>query len=95
MIPSLYEIGYVVNFPEGDIGLYRTPVQFTGSISNTYHVISEGDTLLSIAQKYYGDQFLWYIIADANPSISFDMFELPVNTTILIPLKESLSLIYG
>lgn len=93
MIPSLYEIGYIVNYSEGDMSLHRTPISFNDSIYNTYHITSEGDTLLSIAQKYYKDQFLWYIIADANPLLVFDLFNLPTNLSILIPSRETLSLL--
>jgi nucleoid-associated protein YgaU len=95
MIPSLYEKGYIVSYQEGDVSLQRTPINFLGSVDEKYHVVSEGDTLLSIAQSRYDDQFLWYIIADANPIQVPDIFDLVVGTILLIPNKQTLSLIYG
>jgi YD repeat-containing protein len=40
-----------------EVGLGFTPQQ---------HVVSSGDTLPSIAQMYYGDASLWYLVAEAN-----------------------------
>lgn len=94
MIPSLYEVGYVVSYTEGDVSLQRTPIPFYGTVGNKYHVVSDGDSLQSLAQKYYGDQFQWYIIADANPTLVDDPFSLEVNTTLLIPEKDIITLIY-
>lgn len=95
MIPSLYEIGYVVNYKEGDSSLHRSVLPFTNSTENLYHVVTEGETLLSISQKYYNDQFLWYIIADANPLLTLDVFDIPVNTTLMVPPHNILKLVYG
>ena len=95
MTPSLYELAYFVHYPEGDSSIQRTPIPFSGSVEDSYHVVKEDDTLLSLAEHYYSDQFLWYIIADANPDIVFDVLTLEVNTTLLIPSRETLEIIYG
>lgn len=95
MIPALYDKGYIVSYKEGDIALYRTPLPVFPNGDDKYHVVAEGDTLLSIAQKYYDNQFLWYIIADMNPVIIEDIFQLTVNTTLLIPNLNTIQLIYG
>ncbi len=44
-----------------------TPIspQYPAASPSNY-VISQGDSLLSIAQTVYGDSALWYLIADAN-----------------------------
>ena len=94
MVPSLYEKGYIVSYKQGDMGLYRTPIPIYPGNGDNYHIVSEQDTLLSLAEKYYHDQFLWYIIADVNPDIE-DIFSLTINTTLFIPDIHSLSLIYG
>lgn len=95
MLPTLYEIGYLVNYPEGDYSLQRTPLPFGGGVEDSYHVVKGDDTLLSIAQQYYNNQLLWYIIADANPLLVEDPFELDTNITLLIPNKEILELLNG
>jgi nucleoid-associated protein YgaU len=95
MLPSLYEIGYIVRYTEGDFSLQRTPLPFVGGVGDIYHTIKHGETLLQIAQKYYNDQFLWYIIADANPLAIPDVFDIIPNTTIFIPSKDLIQLMYG
>ena len=95
MAPALYDIGYIVTYQEGDNSLQRTPIPPEILASENIYITSEGDTLLSISQKKYGDQFLWYLIADANPSIAEDIFDLPSNLSLIIPNKEILSIIYG
>lgn len=95
MVPKLYELGYLVQYKEGDISLHRTSIPFIATVEDKYHVVKDGDTLLSIAQEYYDDCQLWYILADANPIVVTDIFELTVNTTLLIPSKETLELLNG
>lgn len=48
------------------------------------HIVKYGETLFSIADKYYNDFKLWFLIADKNPSIS-NPFELEANQEIIIP----------
>lgn len=52
-----------------------TPAASTAATVDT-HVIQSGDTLWSIAEKYYGTGFDWHQIAAANPQVS------PTNLTI-------------
>ena len=84
-IEGLYDRGYLVEFYEGDVAFYRTPIKYNGSVNDKYHVVSDGETLHSIALKYYGSQYPWFILADANVSVIEDIFELVVGTTLLIP----------
>jgi len=48
------------------------------------YTIRKGDTLWSIAVRFYGDGRRWRDIVGANPSIS-DPKKLPIGTTIDIP----------
>jgi len=92
---GLYDRGYLVKYTEGDVSLYRTPLNYVSSSMDKYHVIRDNDTLLSISQEYYDVQYLWYIIADVNANIIDDIFNLPVNETIVIPDLELLEAFYG
>lgn len=47
------------------------------------HVVSEGDTLQSIALQVWGDDAMWYLIADANGLVADDV--LTVGDTLKIP----------
>jgi nucleoid-associated protein YgaU len=93
-IEALYDRGIIVNYPEGDQALYRTPIFYVPSVRDQYHTIAEGQNLLFISQKYYGTQELWYYIADANSLIS-DIFNLPLNETIVIPNINVIQSMYG
>lgn len=84
MAQGLYDNGFIINYKEGDQGLYRNFLGLRGSVNDIYHTIKEGETLYSIALKRYGDSSLWYIIADVNDIIE-DIFDLPVNQVIVIP----------
>ena len=92
---SLYERGFLVHYDDGTNSLHRTPLNYLASINDVYHTISEGESLLDIAQFRYGDPFLWYVIADTNPDIIEDIFILPVGSIIVIPDLDLLDAIYG
>ena len=95
MIPSLYEKGYIISYKEGDISLQRTIIPLSGDMGDRYHVVVDGETLLDIAQRYYDDQLLWYILADVNSELILDIFDLEPNLSILIPDLSLLEVIYG
>ena len=92
---GLYDRGYIIEFKEGDKAFYRTPIYYAGSVSDKYHVVMVDDTLLSIAQKYYGSQYPWFIIADANAANITDIFSLTVGLTLLIPDLNIIESFYG
>jgi len=93
-IEGLYDRGYFVTFSNGDEALYRTPMNYIFGIGDTFHVIQEDDDLLKIAQKYFGNQYLWYLIADANNNIE-DIFDLTINETLIIPNISVIFSMYG
>ena len=84
-IEGLYDRGYLVEFAEGDTAFHRTPLFYRGTTNDIYHVVGEGETLHSIAQKRYNSQAPWFIIADVNAYLIEDIFELVVGTSLLIP----------
>lgn len=43
-----------------------------------------------IAQKYYGTPTYWWVIAQANPDILFDPFNVPLGTSLRIPSVQTL-----
>ncbi len=47
------------------------------------HVVTKGESLWSIAQKYYGDGFKWKEIAEANKITNPDILE--IGQTISVP----------
>jgi nucleoid-associated protein YgaU len=66
-----------------------TPTASTDAGSTEYEVAS-GDTLLSIADKTYGDQTQWRRIYDANKdTIGSDPDKLKIGMKLKIPPKQS------
>ena len=54
--------------------------------SQTY-TVKKGDTLYSLAKRYYGDGKLWPRIFDANRDKLKDASVVPVGTVLVIPPK--------
>ncbi len=50
-----------------------------------FHIISEGETLSNISQKYYGTANKWQMILDANRDVIKDVNKLKPGTKIIIP----------
>ena len=51
------------------------------------YTMQRGDTLYSLARRFYGDGKLWTRIADANKSKIRDVTDIPVGTVLTIPPK--------
>jgi len=85
MAQGLYDNGYIVVYNEGDQSIHRDFLDFVGGVEDIYHTIREDETLYVIARTYYNSSSSWYIIADANPEIIDDVFDLTVGEVILIP----------
>jgi len=91
---GLYDRGHLIDFGGGEVVLYRNPIYYKISVSDVYHPIAEGDTLHSIARKYFGFSSAWFMIADVNDDID-DIFILPEGDTILIPSIGLIQSLYG
>jgi nucleoid-associated protein YgaU len=65
------------------------PTASTDTSADTYEVQS-GDTLLTIAEQYYGDGTQWRRIYDANKdTIGSDPDKLKIGMKLKIPPKSS------
>jgi len=60
------------------------PVVPPTTASQTY-TMQPGDTLYSLARRYYGDGNLWTRIAEANRSKFRNVTTIPVGTVLTIP----------
>jgi hypothetical protein len=69
------EIYYIVGFD---------PITFRDYPDNIEHVWVQSDRLDLLAQKYYGDFRLWWIIAEFNDIIDFFQ-DIEVGTKLIIP----------
>lgn len=59
----------------------RTPPDNDSKI----HIVKYGENLLDLANEYYGDLTLWYIIAEKNLGVT-DPFGLTVGQELIIPM---------
>lgn len=50
----------------------------------TVHLVSYGENLFNLANEYYDDFRLWYLIAEKNPDIT-NPFQLPIGKELIIP----------
>jgi len=55
--------------------------------SGETYAMKRGDTLYSLAKRFYGDGKLWTRIADANKDKIRDVTGIPVGTVLAIPPK--------
>ncbi len=61
-------------------------------VNDIYAYTTEGDRLDLLAQQFYGDISLWWIIATGNPEVlSLNSLFVPVGTEIRIPTNISLA----
>ncbi|MBM4019995.1 MAG: LysM peptidoglycan-binding domain-containing protein [Planctomycetes bacterium] len=56
------------------------------AVPQTY-TIKAGDTLYTLAKRFYGDGKLWTRIADANKDKIKDVSHIPIGTVLAIPPK--------
>ena len=77
---------------DADIGnsftTLASSVEGNGNSTTTYTTQSAGETFQTIAQGLWGDASLWYVIADANPSLP-SVGGLAQGTTITLPPEPS------
>lgn len=84
---DMYDSGYALKYDNGDYSLERPIPVVQLSDYDKVHVMMDGETLQSIAYKYYGDSGYWYVIAEANQIISpFNDKELYIGKRLIIPL---------
>lgn len=87
--PDRLELGQVLQLPPRGAGPRPKPARIVRDAPNTYRV-KDGDSLSSIAGKYYGDETKWRIIYEANRAvIGSDPGALELGARLRIPPKSS------
>lgn len=79
----LYKDGHIINYEEGDRSLQRYKLEHTEDIEDKAYTIRQEDTIDAIAFKFYGNPFMWYIIADINDIDN--PLQLVVGEDLIIP----------
>ena len=64
--PHPYDGAIALKYDEGDYSLEVTPPNVPYTDNDKQHTVLDGETLQSIAHRYYGDSGKWYLIAEAN-----------------------------
>lgn len=59
------------------------------SVNDIYVITQSGDRYDLLANRYYNDKSLWWVIACANPSIIFGTLIPPPGFQLRIPIKIS------
>ncbi len=72
--PSGNEIYKTVRYPE-----------IPRSFDDVYVYTTAGDRFDTLAQQYYGDSSLWWIISNANGNLKQNSLTPPVGTQLRIP----------
>jgi len=86
-----YQNTKIINQPDTNIKYYRDtkyPI-VPLSISDTYVISTEGDRYDKLAQQYYNDSTLWWVISIANDNLPQNSLYLPEGTQIRIPSDVS------
>lgn len=60
------------------------PPDVTPVFSFAFHTVIEGERIDILADRFFGDAELWWVIADVNPRWSF-FDRLPAGTVLRIP----------
>lgn len=69
--------------------LYEPPQPNEGIASDRAHKIEDGDTLESLAQRYFGDRGRWHEIHDANSELLQSWDLLPIGKELKIPSERA------
>lgn len=59
------------------------------SVDDIYVISVDGDRFDILANEYYGDPSLWWIISIANPELPQNSLYLPLESQIRIPTNPS------
>lgn len=72
-----------IRYKDGSILKTRIPNTHIRTNNDRNHIVKQGDTLLNIANHYYGNSREYYIIGDVNNIV--DPINLEVGSLIIIP----------
>ena len=59
------------------------------SVNDIYVITTIGDRFDLLAQQYYGDSSLWWVISSANENLPQNSLYIPVGTQLRIPSNSS------
>jgi nucleoid-associated protein YgaU len=62
--------------------------------NSTVYAFTDGDTLDGLAQRFYGDSQLWWVILDANPKYKSGI-EIQYGEELILPSYEEVVKVYG
>jgi 5'-nucleotidase len=65
----------------------KTPAEPAVPAGAQTYTVKAGDTLYTLAKRFYGDGKLWTRIADANKDKIKDVSHIPIGTVLTIPPK--------
>lgn len=60
----------------------------------TIHEFTEGETLGGLADKYYGDSQLWWVILEVNSQYRLGI-DIPYGSELIIPTYEEVVVRFG
>jgi hypothetical protein len=86
-----YQNTKIINQPDTNIKYYRDtkyPI-VPLSIDDIYVIATEGDRYDKLAQQYYNDSTLWWVISIANDNLPQNSLYLPEGLQIRIPSNVS------
>ena len=72
------------SYPKYDTTIYQSVPERNDDI---FVISTEGDRLDLLAQQFYGDSSLYWIIASANPQLKQNSLTPPVGTQLRIPTE--------
>ena len=81
---SAYNQAFGLDYKDGDFSLERVPYIHIASDLDTVHTVLDGETIYSIAYRYYSDSGLWYKITDTN-SIYDPIRQIVPGLQLIIP----------
>lgn len=59
------------------------------SFNDIYVITTSGDRYDTLAQEYFGDSSLWWMIASANPQYGLGSYYPPIGVQLRIPSNQS------
>lgn len=88
MVESRYANEEIYDREVGEFYVTSQTIRFLDRSYNpdevTIHMTAKGENLMSLADEYYDDFTLWYLIAEKNPTI-VNPFEIPFGMELIIP----------
>jgi len=73
--------------------LRHPTIRERSSLQTTQHIWKTGDRLSKLAQKYYGDPTLWWVIAWYNKRPTENLYKLGTVVYVPTPLNKVLAML--